>query len=246
MATRDRFYGKLRPKYQFEPSAKEIGESVFAAAKTPEVEKVEYLEWGQVQEEILDAVLMDSIDSEDEVWDGEHLKALAKRLRADLDEMMLFRGLTQDEIWTQKRFERLLELERLAKRGFSWDRLENAALQKLMILVMDGKITKNQELLAVARVANMATRRPLEPGQSTGGNTGGVNVQVNMFGQAIEGPGLPGPGSLGTIKLNLSQRTVEQLSQGKTIEGESLRLSESAEMLGTDDIKELSKLADEA
>jgi hypothetical protein len=72
-------------------------------------------------------------------------------------------------------------------------------------------------------------------------NGGGVNVnlQINQAG------GLPGAGNLGTLNLSLSERTIKQLSQPRTIEGQSERVMDQHEMLKPDDVEELRRRAEE-
>jgi len=201
-----------------------------------------WLKWGELQENILEALIQD----EDE-WDGPEVAALSKRLRCEVGELQHCIQISNPDQVQARRLEKLLELESLRKRGFNWDRVENAALAKIIGLVEKKNLTTG-EYLQIARVANAATRRgpggeimdgkPHAPGTQ-------VNVQLNQYGQPIESDGgLPGPGSIGRVTLSLSQRTMNQLSKPKTIEGEVVRLADSAEMLTSTDIPQLSKLAD--
>lgn len=196
----------------------------------------EFLPWGDIQTHILDALL-----DGDENWASESVASLARRLRTSIEELQLVVDSTNPAEWTAKRFDKLLERESLRKRGYDWDRIEHAALTKLTKMVDTGRINQASDLLAVAKVANAATRNR---GQAP---AGGINVQINnQIGSSSDSPPeLPGPGSLGTIQLTLTQRTVKQLGQERVIDGESVRLSESAEMLGPSDISELSRMSDE-
>lgn len=197
--------------------------------------EADWMPWGDVQSHILDAWL----DGE-ENWASESVLALARRLRTSVPELIAVVDATNPIEWAAKRFDKLLERESLRKSGYSWDRIEHAALLKLTRLVETNRINTASDLLAVAKVANSATRnRNAAP-------SGGINVQINnnMGGQSGDHPELPGAGSLGTIQLTLTQRTVRQLGQERVIDGESTRLSESAEMLGPSDIPELSRMSD--
>ena len=194
-----------------------------------------WAKWGQLQGEILDAVLQD----EDE-WGGEHLESLARRLRTTVEDLgMVIEGTNPDE-WTQKRLERLLQMERIRNRDVNWDVLEDAATGKLMSLLEGRTPMKTAEVLAIAVAANRANRahRGVNP---MAGN--GVTINMNGGpGQAVE---LPGPGGLGTMRLTLSPKTVNQLGQGITIEAEAEKYTDSVEMLDGKDVPMLSKMADE-
>lgn len=195
-----------------------------------------YEKWGQIHTEILDAFLID-----EENWEGDALKALAKRLRATVEELFEVYDSINPTEWSVKRLERLLENERVRNKDVNWDRLESATLGKLTQLVESNKNMKLGELLAVATAANRASRR------TGGAPMPGHNVNVFMGGnqQGAE-IALPGPSHLGTMKLTLTAKTVEQLGQGITIDHESDKLSEKVEMLGGDDIPAMNDLADKA
>lgn len=194
-----------------------------------------YLAWGQLQQEILDAFIAD----EDEVG-GPVMTDLARRLRSGLDDLMEVLDRTDPKVWAAKRLNRLLQAERIRNRDINWDVLEDAVLQKLMGVVETSKIIKTSELLAIAQVANRANRRSIPMHNNNGGNT---FIQVNNGGAG--GVQLPGPGGLGTMRLTLSARTVNQLGSGITIDASAEKFTDSIEMLGGDDVSMLSKLADE-
>lgn len=219
------------------PHQEAILESLVEPVAAP-VLKTE-IRWGHLHESMLIAWITD------EAWGGQEMIALAERLRTDVGELQGIAEQISQDVWYQKRMEKLLEIEQLKQRGFNWDKLEGAAVNKLLQIMITQKVSLG-ETLAIARVANTATRR----GSSAGGaiveeKTRGdsqQNLQVNIFGQPVANQPettLPGAGSIGKITLQLSQRTVTQLGQGKVIEGEKSNLSESVEMLGTDDLKEL-------
>lgn len=194
------------------------------------------LAWGQIQIEILDAVL----DDEDE-WGGENLTALASRLRSSIDDFAEILNQTDEQQWNAKRLERLLQRERIRNRDLSWSEVEAGAIGKL-INIVNGKTVKTSEILAIAQVANRAIRRK-DP-NNMGENRGNTTINVNgAQGAEIQ---LPGSGNLGTMKLTLSARTVNQLSQGITIEATAEKYTDGIEMLGGDDVPQLSKLADES
>ena len=75
------------------------------------------------------------------------------------------------------------------------------------------------------------------------GNNTTINVMNNGGGAEIQ---LPGAGHIGTMKLTLSPKTVGQLSKGITIDGTAEKYTDGIEMLGGDDVPQLSKLADES
>jgi hypothetical protein len=197
----------------------------------------DWLPWGEIQTHILDAYL-----DGDENWDSESMVALAKRLRTSIPELQMLVEATNPTEWSAKRFDALLERESLRKRGFDWDRLEHAALKKLTKLVETGRVSTASDILAVAKVANSATRKT---GMNQPTVPGGVQVNINQYGSDGSPPELPGPGSLGTIQLTLTQRTVKQLGREKVIDGESTRLSDTIEMLGPEDIGTLSTMSDD-
>lgn len=201
----------------------------------------EILGWGQLQESILDALL-----EGEEGWDEPGIRSLAKRLKTTVEELRVVMESSDRKKWEIRRMEKLVEAEAMRKRGFNWDRLEHSALIKLATLVDTNRVKSVGDLLAIARAANQATRRDTQ--MPNGQNPSGGNftqVNVNFQGGNGDGPNLPGPGNLGTIQLSLSQRTIQQISQGKTIEGEALNLAEGAEMLQAEDIKELNSLVDD-
>ena len=196
-----------------------------------------WLQWGQIQDEILTAFLL---DEEEWVVDG-FLGELAKRLRSSVDEFQAIQAQTDPGIWENKRLLKLLEAESVRNKSFRWDQVESLALSKLHALVEKGKVSKLGELLAIAQTANRATRKN-EGGGQMPANLTQVNVVIPGAGAA---PTLPGPGNLGVMRLNLSDRTVKQLSKGKVIDHDAAPLSERIEMLGPEDVPNLSKAADE-
>lgn len=192
-----------------------------------------WLPWGYLQDEILEAY----IDDEDEI-DGENMTALAKRLRTSVEELGAIVQCTEPSLFETKRMEKLLERERLRHKDVSWDKLEVLALRKMTDLVETRKVTKVGELLAIAATANKAVRKQGSPAVSQYNQT---NVFMAGGNQTAE---LPGPGGLGTMRLTLSPRTVQQLSQGVTIEAEVEKFSDGIEMLHAEDVPEINKLAD--
>jgi hypothetical protein len=220
--------------------AEEALESLAETAEAPDGQGGD-IEWGDVQDAILNVYIADG-----QVWGGPEMVALSKRLKTHIDEFELIRDQTVQGVWDRKRMERLLEIERVRMGRFNWDKVEQVALAKMMHLV-ETRTLKLPELLAISATANRATRRgPTgQPTESQGGNVVN-NTQVNLYGlPAAPGtPELPGAGSLGSIKLNLSQRTVKQLSEEKVIDAEYERLSERVEMLEASDIPELTKQAE--
>lgn len=202
---------------------------------------VSILEWGQLHESMLLCELQDG------GWGGAHLHALAVRLRSNPDELQSVRDQVDDLTWNARRMQKILEMETIKNRGFSWDRLESVALGKMTEMVLTKKLTLGEHL-AIARVANTATRRGSSAeGDHMNKNQGGGNqVQVNVYGQPVESASaeLPGPGSLGTIKLTLSNRSVKQLTEGRVIDHDG-SFTDSIEMLEAKDVPQLSKLTDE-
>lgn len=210
-------------------------------AEVPKEVVAGWLPWGDIQDAILMAFIADSQE-----WGGAEMVALGKRLKTQMEELLDIVQKSDPQVWRKKCLDRLLEIERIRSGKYNWDRVEQIALAKMMHIAENSTL-KLGELLAISVAANRATRRgpnglPESPG--VGGMSN--NVQVNIFGQpAAEGtPELPGAGSLGTIKLNLSKRTVQQLSEEKTITADYERLSDRIEMLSTDDIKELTDLSE--
>lgn len=209
-----------------------------------DVDAKEVLGWDDTQEAILNAFIADMQE-----WGGMEMQALAKRLRlkiSDFEEIVVY---TTEAVWNRKRMKRLLEIESTKMRGYKWDHVEHATLAKLEALVDGGKIVKPSELLMIAATANRAQRRGSglqeAPVNQNGPNQ---NVQVNIFGQpsANQATDLPGAGHVGTVKLSLSQRTIKQLSEERTIDSTDYqRLHDRAEMLEPKDITELTKMADD-
>lgn len=191
------------------------------------------LEWGKVHDSILSAEI------EDGVWGGKAMQDLATRLWSSMEDLEEIRDNTNASLWATKRMERLIEIEHLKSRGLNWDRIESATLDKLFALVAANRIHDVNQLLTIARTANIATRRG--PNGEVMKNPASPNtlIQINQNNSATE---LPGPGSLGTITMNLSQRAVNQLNTPrKLIEGELVKLSDSIEMLNVDDIQGIAK-----
>jgi hypothetical protein len=222
--------------------AEEAMESEGESVEGPEVASEQDIEWGDVQDAILNVYIADS-----QVWGGPEMVALAKRLKTPIEEFEMIRDHTVPGVWDRKRMERLLEIERVRMGRFNWDKVEQVALAKMMHLV-ETRTLKLPELLAISATANRATRRgPTgQPTESQGGGSVVNNTQVNLYGlPAAPGtPELPGAGSLGTIRLNLSARTVKQLGEEKVIDGESERLSDRIEMLEAKDIKEINNMSE--
>lgn len=191
------------------------------------------LEWGKVHEAILSAEI------EDGSWGGKAMQDLAVRLWSTMEDLEEIRDNTNASLWATKRMERLIEVEQLKNRGLNWDRIEGATLDKLFALVAANRIHDVNQLLTIARAANLATRRG--PNGDIMKNPASPNtlIQINQNNSA---PNLPGPGSLGTITMNLSQRAVNQLNTPrKLIEGEVVKLSDSIEMLGVEEIQGIAK-----
>lgn len=196
-----------------------------------------WMKWGQLQAEILDAIIQ---DEEDEEGGQKALESLARRLRSSVEDFEMIIRMTDPMEFSTKRLERLLQLERIRNRDANWDSVEEGALRKLMGM-LDGRGLKVGEILAIASTANRASRTR---GGSQVAPTNTMNVQINANGgQAVE---LPGPGGLGTMRLTLSKKTVAQLGQGITIDVEAEKYTDSIEMLGAGDVPVISKLADES
>lgn len=209
------------------------------AAPTSEPEE-EFL-WTSMHE----AMLMAEIQDND--WGGPHLAELTMRLRSTFEELCEIKAMIPEQVWFEKRSEVILELEKHKQRGMAWDKLEMGVLEKLSRVMVTRSMTTG-ELLAIARVANSATRRGIgvEPVAAKSDNPG-FNVQI-INGVAVQVPsanGLPGPGSIGTIKLTLSKRTVAQLGQERIIDGTSERIMDNSEFLTAKDVPELNQMLED-
>lgn len=196
--------------------------------------------WGPLHETILDSLL----DGEED-WESAAIKTLAKSLRVETAELEEILDTADAKKLQIRRLEKLLERQEMTRLGYNWSNLEAAVLKKLGNLVAANRIASAGDLLAVAKAANSAVRRGSAVGvpQMTDkpNPPSGVNIHLNQLNQ-----GLPGAGSLGTISLTLSQRTIGQLNRSKIIDGESERLADKIEMLGPEDVPEISKLVDES
>lgn len=192
--------------------------------------------WGQLHQEILEAWLVD----EDE-WGGPAMQALAKRLRTPVEDFAYAMGEVGEEELSVKRAERLLEAERIRNKDMNWDRLEEAVLSKLNQHVMTAKNLKVGEMLAIATTANRASRK----NGSQPMNGPNINIQMNGGPGANPQVTLPGAGNLGTMTLTLAPKTIQQLGQGITVDGEVNKMDEKIEMLQADSLTMLGKLADE-
>lgn len=194
-----------------------------------------FLVWGQLQDAILDAWLDDG-----DAWDGPAIRELAEHMRSSPEEFrQILESSDPDELQDQKE-KKLLERLNIRKSGYNWDKLESAVLMKLGQLVESRRITTAEQLLAIARVANSATRRGSGQGNGNMGNNGNNMTQVNVFTNPTGGhPELPGKGNLGTISLTLTQRTVQQLSRDRIIDADAPRLSERVEMLTPEEVPSL-------
>lgn len=196
--------------------------------------------WGQLHESILDALL-----DGDEEWESVPVQTLAKQLKSEVGELRtIFEGAPKEQ-YTIRRIEKILERQEMSRIGYNWSSLESSVLQKLSHLVRSNAIRASGDLLAIAKTANSAIRRGNTTGvpQMTEKPTqpGGLNLNVNQF----NGVSLPGAGSLGRIELSLSQRTIDQLSRDRTLDLKAERLDERIEMLGANDVPELTKKADD-
>lgn len=196
-----------------------------------------WIKWGQIQTEILTAFLQD-----EEVWGGTALQELATRLRSNVSDFEMIVEQTDPKVWSKERLNKLLQMEKIRNRDYSWDEVEVVAIGKLAQIVQDPRMTKTAEILAIAQAANRAHRRS-GGNQMTPGNNTTINVMNNGGGAEIQ---LPGAGHIGTMKLTLSAKTVGQLSKGITIDATAEKYTDGIEMLGGDDVPELSKLADES
>lgn len=196
-----------------------------------------WMVWGQLQAEILDAIILD----EEHEGEGQPaLESLARRLRSSLEDFEMIIRMTNPQEFSAKRLERLLQLERIRNRDASWDSVEDGALRKLA-LMLEGRNLKLAEVLAIANTANRASRTR---GGGQMAPTSVTNIQVNGNGSpSVE---LPGPGGLGTMRLTLSKKTVNQLGQGITIDVEPEKYTDSIEMLEGKDVPLISKMADES
>lgn len=224
-------------KVFFDSARGEEGPETALTSDSQTVSQGSWIPWGQLQDEIMTAFLLD-----EEKWEGgENLEGLAKRLRSSIEEFKAIQEQTDPQIWENKRLLKLLEAESIRNKSFRWDQVENLALAKLHTMVERNQVKKLGELLAIAQTANRATRRN-EGGAPMAPNLTQVNVVIPGAGGAQT---LPGPGNLGVMRLNLSDRTVKQLSKGKVIDHDSAPLSERIEMLGPNDVPNLSKAADE-
>lgn len=156
----------------------------------------------------------------------------------DLQEIVDSYGESWDEIVLEERVRR--QYDSTSFRDVSWDRLEAAVLRKLVVLVEESKVGTVGELLAIAKVANGASRSfdskkspPNQPG-------GGVMFQQNNFGYVPGDPenGVLPSGNLGKIQLNLSHRVHEQMTKTIDHDGqEKRRIIDSVEMIGLDDVQ---------
>jgi len=202
-------------------------------------EKDAGIEWGDLHEAILDALL-----DGDEDWNSDSMRILGKSLKVSSEELQAVYAAADSEKASIRRLEKMLERQKMSRLGYNWSNLEASVLEKLGNLVAKNGVRTVSDLLAIAKTANSAIRRGSTAGvpQMTerNPNGGGVSIHLNQ-----QNNGLPGAGSLGTISLTLNNRILSQLRGDKIIDGESERLEDKIEMLGPEDIVELSKKVDE-
>lgn len=104
--------------------------------------------------------------------------------------------------------------------GADWDELEAVSVERLAALAREGRITAVSDLLAIARVANMAARR------------GGFSKPPAEQGNGIRAGAVLRAGE--TLELRLTATVARQIEQGgspgREIEGEYERLDSPLEL----------------
>lgn len=129
----------------------------------------------------------------------------------------------------------------------SWDKVESLSLAKIIFLLEHDRVSSINELLAVARAANQATRKTgVPPPPAPAGGNVGMSTHIHING--LEGGYSPGDpdngvlpsGNLGTIRMSLSHRVQGQLAKASASPDEIQdRVIDSVEML---DLKTVQKL----
>lgn len=164
----------------------------------------------------------------------------------DLEEIASSYGDSWMELILNERIRR--GTDSIAMRDVSWDRLESAVLKKLLAKVDSNAVREVGELLAIARVANTASRGRGNMGKGNGGAGEGNQINIGFFPGNPQAGVLPA-GDLGTIQLSLSSRVRTQLSnaipEAKVIEGQSSRILDNIEMVDLSSVQSAVKESEE-
>lgn len=172
----------------------------------------------------------------------------------DLEEIAAEYGEEWESIVLEERVR--LGIDSVAMRGATWDKLEGAALRKLMTLVETSKVTEPMELLAIAKAANAAnrtgranvTRSDGTPSAGAAGAGHMTNITQVAFGFTPGDPanGVLPNGNLGTIQLKLAHRVQKQMEQPTEAETELIgdsqfdsgRTLDNIEMLNLEQVQD--------
>lgn len=131
-----------------------------------------------------------------------------------------------------------IQIESTESRDISWDRLEQATLKKLVMLVEQDRVSDVGSLVAIAKVSNTANRGDRTRNGHSHGNGGGINImnqQNNTFLPGNPEAGVLPSGDLGRINLNLAPRFIKQI-EGQIVEQKE-RVIDSVDMLTVKEIQ---------
>lgn len=169
-------------------------------------------------------------------------KKLAASLGCTADDLQ---GIVEGygESWAEKVLEERIRagISATEARDVSWDRLESAALGKLLILVDSNKVGTVQELLAIAQAGNRANRGNRPTGTPVPAQAGN-SYQQNVFLPGSPENGVLPAGHLGSITLSLSPRVMKQIEGDMAVEigaeSKTMRKLDSIEMLDLKAVQE--------
>lgn len=167
--------------------------------------------------------------------------ALSIRVASDMEELHAVREAIPEEVWMEKKFERLVRTERVRNRLGMYEELAYLCAERLLEKVESGQIRDPETLQGLAIIAEKLTLQAQSQKHSgIGMQAGGVNVQINNINGNQPNGDLPGAGSVGTITMTLSSRIREQLSSPIIDPSDpSQRFLQRVEMLTAKDIPSL-------
>jgi hypothetical protein len=167
-----------------------------------------------------------------------HMRNLAMRVAISIDMLEAIREDIDPDLWSQKKLERVIQMELIRNRANNWEEIEAIALEKLKLKIEHTSIDEST-LLQIASQANRMNQVSNLRSEPASGGGNNLMVQINNVNRDMPNGDLPGPGTLGTITLSLSKRVASQLSLPKKADIEGDRFLDSIEMLGARDVPSL-------
>lgn len=212
-------------------------------------------DWSRLAETVLEAEIKDDVEYaiQEEVArrrdeaipnrENRHMRNLAITYATTMEELIQVKDTVSEEVWEQKRWERLVRMQQIRERVNNYDLMATLAMEKIVERIESGHIKESAELLGIIAMSERqaaAIRGGFSGSDEASGRAGqsGINIQINnAFGKVPNGD-LPGAGNLGYINLSLSHRIVQQLGQvrDENSETESENYLNTIEMLKADEV----------